>query len=430
MSTRLLTPEDAVTAICRKISQKWAEAVCADLGIGDAVTFSVPLRPGVSTGKAVEQIGHAAWHDWHMRWRKFADQLPTGVEIVRKAVTVRGVPGDFPATLIADLHTAVTLVAEAETLIGAEPPTVDVDRARGLASSLRSADAVLTPATLRAAYRLPAADAEVLVSAVTWLRQHSDAGTWTARQLPVPGMHTKWLDTHGALLRDATGRDVRDEVRPRLTVVHLTYVAPDHAASGRRRHDAWTTGDVHDIAYQPRVVLVVENRDSRLWFPPVKDTIVVEGGGKAAAALLGNVPWIRAADHVVYWGDIDADGYTILDQFRATLAEPAPDGAPAKPVTSILMDATDLHRYSQHGVNHDKAGRPIKPSSATLPHLTEAEATAYDTIATAGPTPFRRIEQEAIPLAHAATRLLAVVGRDVGVGCSNLEEVDGSSATG
>lgn len=150
---------------------------------------------------------------------------------------------------------------------------------------------------------------------------------------------------------------------------------------GRRRHDAWTTGDVHDIAYRPRVVLVVENRDPRLWFPPVSDTIVVEGGGKAAAALLANVSWIRAADHVVYWGDIDADGYMILDHFRATLAEPAPDGAPAKPVTSILMEATDLHHYSQHGVNHDKAGRPIKPSPEHLPHLTEAETTAYRVLA-------------------------------------------------
>lgn len=400
----LVTPKDAVVAVRRKIDQKWAEAVCADLGVGNQVSFSIPLRPGVSTGKAAEHLGHAAWHAWHMRWREFASQLPTGVELVRKAVTIRGVTGDFPATLNADLDGAVTLIADTRT--GAEPPAVDIDRARVLASALRSANAILTPATLRSAYRLQAVDVDVLLSAVTWLRQHPDAGTWTLRQLPVPGMHTKWLDTHGTLLRDVTGRDVRDEVRPRLTVVHLTYVDPDHAASGRRRHDAWTTGDIHDIAYQPRVVLVVENRDSRLWFPPVKDTIVVEGSGKAAAALLANVPWIRAADHIVYWGDIDADGYTILDQFRTTLAEPASDGAPAKPVTSILMDVADLHHYAQHGVNHDKAGRPIKPSPATLPHLTEAETTAYDTVATAGPTPFRRIEQEAIPLAHAATRLL------------------------
>lgn len=136
---------------------------------------------------------------------------------------------------------------------------------------------------------------------------------------------------------------------------------------------------------------------------------MVEGGGKAAAALLANVPWIRSAEHVVYWGDIDADGYAILDHFRAALAVPTPDGAPAKHVTSILMEATDLHRYSLHGVNHDKAGRPIKPSQELLPHLTEAETIAYATVATAGPTPFRRIEQEAIPLTHAVTRLLRIL---------------------
>lgn len=403
----LVTLKEAVAIVRRKVDQKWAEAVCAELGVGEQVAFSVPLRPGVSTGKAVERLGHAAWHEWHMQWREFASQLPTGAELVRKAVTIRGVAGDFPATLITDLNGAVELIAGDRA--GDESPTVAIDHARALASTLRSTGAILTPATLRAVYRLQHVDVEVLLSAVTWLREHPDAGTWTLRQLPVPGMHTKWLDTHGALLRDVAGRDVREEVRPRLTVVHLTYVDPEHIASGRRRHDAWTTGDVHDIAYQPRVVLVVENRDSRLWFPPVRNTIVVEGGGKAAAALLANVPWIRAADHVVYWGDIDADGYTILDQFRAALAEPAPDGAPARPVASILMNATDLHQYAQHGVNHDKAGRPIKPSPTLLPCLTEAETTAYNIIATAGPTPFRRIEQEAIPLLQAATRLLQIL---------------------
>ncbi|MGI5204852.1 Wadjet anti-phage system protein JetD domain-containing protein [Spirillospora sp. CA-108201] len=404
MSSRLVAPAAAVELLRRKVDRKWAEAVCAELGIGDPVAFSVPLRPGVSTGSAVTRR-LPAWNEWRMRWREFAERLPPGVEIVRRPVSVRGVTDDHPATLVADLDAAVALVS------GTGPPAVDAARARALASSLRSAGAVLTPATLRAVCRLGAGDAEVLLGAVSWLGRHPDAGAWTARQLPIPGMHTKWLDTHGALLRDVAGRDVRDEVRSRPAVLHLTYVDPGHAASGRRRHDAWTTGDTHDVAYRPRTVLVVENRDSRLWFPPVPDAIVVEGGGKAAAALLAHVPWIRAADHVVYWGDIDADGYAILDRFRAALAEPAPDGAPPKPVTSILMDATDLHRYAGHGLNHDKDGRPIKPSSENLPHLTEAERTAYDTVATAGPTPFRRIEQEAVPLSHAAARLLDVSTR-------------------
>lgn len=403
----LVTPAEAVAAIRRKFDQKWAEAVCADFGVGGPVAFSIPLRPGVSTGKAVERVGHADWHHWHTRWREFADPLPAGAEIVAKKVTIQGVSGDFPATLTADLDAAVALIADAPT--GAEQPLLDINRARAVAAALRTTDAILTPATLRAVYRLQPVDVDVLLSAVTWLRQNPDASTWTLRQLPVPGMHTKWLNTHGALLRDVAGRDVRDEVMPRLTVIHLTYVDPEYTSSGRRRHDAWTTGDVHDIAYRPSVVLIVENRDSRLWFPPVSNTIVVEGSGKAAAALLAEVPWIRAADHIVYWGDIDADGYAILDEFRAALARPAGDGAPARPVASILMDATDLHRYARHGVNHDKSGRPITPTSAILPHLIESEAIAYNTIATAGPTQFRRVEQEAIPLADAAARLKGVL---------------------
>ena len=205
-----------------------------------------------------------------------------------------------------------------------------MERARSIASRLHAVGAALTPATLRAAYGLPDVDVEVLLRRVPWLHQHGDIGAWTLRQLPVPGMHTKWLETHGALVRDIAGRDVRAEVRPRLTVTHLTYVDPHYLASGRRRHDAWTTGDAHDIAYRPRVVLVVENRDPRLWFPPVTDTVVVEGGGKAAAALLADVPWIRGAERIAYWGDMDADGYAILDGFRAALAEPTEDGDPAE----------------------------------------------------------------------------------------------------
>ena len=139
---------------------------------------------------------------------------------------------------------------------------------------------------------------------------------------------------------------MRDEVRPRLAVVHLTYVDPGYLATGGRRHDAWTTGDVHDIAYSPRTVLVVENRDSRLWFPPLEDALVVEGGGRAAAALLVGIPWIRRAENIVYWGDIDSDG------------------------------------------------------------LSADESAAYHAVATAGPAPFRRIEQERIPGEDARAAML------------------------
>lgn len=409
MTSRLVTPTDAIETIRRKIGQKWADAICADHGIGDPVAFSVPLRPGVSNGKAVEEIGYGSWHAWHMTWRTFDTQYVgsvPGTEIIRKPVAIRRVVDDFPATL-----TAVNLTAAVELVFRAqgEPHAVDIDRARSLAASLDAVGALLTPATLKATYRLADPDTAVLFEAVAWQHNHPDVSTWTARQLPVPGMHSKWLETHGALLRAVAGRDVLAEVRPRLTVVHLTYVDPDYLAAGKRRHDAWTTGDTHDLAYAPRVVLIVENRDCRLWFPPADDTIVVEGNGKAAASLLADIAWIREAEHIVYWGDMDTDGYAILDRLRATMATATPDGLPGKTVHSMLMGSTDLHRYADHGVNYDKNGRPIKPVATRLFHLTQTEKMAYDTAATSGPALFRRIEQEAIPLTHAAARLESLI---------------------
>lgn len=409
MTAKLVTPTEAVEILRAKIDQKWAEAICADHGVGAPVTFSVPLRPSLSSGKAVEQIGYDRWHEWHTAWRTYETQeirSTPGTEIIRKPVTIRSVTGNFPATLVAE-----NLSAAAEIVSGTarKPLTIDIARARSIAASLHTAGATLTQTVLKAVYRLGDPDAVVLFEAVSWLREHPDVGSWTARQLPIPGMHSKWLENHGTLLRAVIGRDVRTEVRPRLAVVHLTYVDPDYTASGKRRHDAWTTGDTHDLAYSPRIVLIVENRDCRLWFPPAHDTIVVEGGGKAAASLLADITWIRTADHIIYWGDIDADGYTILDRLRTTMSTPTTDGLPAKTVHSILMDTTDLHHYAHHGVNHDKTSRPIKPTARRLTHLTQAEATAYDTITTAGPVPFRRIEQEAIPLPHAAARLKSAI---------------------
>lgn len=225
-------------------------------------------------------------------------------------------------------------------------------------------------------------------------------------------MQSKWLAGHGALLRDLLGRDIREELRPRLAVTHLTYVDPAYLAGGGRQHDAWTTGDTHDLAYLPSTVLVVENRDCRLWFPPSDGTIVVEGGGTAANSLLAAVPWIRQAAMVVYWGDVDADGFAILDRFRAAMGEPGVDGSPAHEVVSILMDAVTLDRYAVLGVDHDERGRVIPSASAPLPRLTGDERQAYEAIATGGRVRVRRIEQERIPVDDAATALVDVIARD------------------
>lgn len=403
MTERLVPPEVAGAQLAERIRTGWAAAVCAEVYDTEPFQVTVRIRPGVTAGAAAARFGFDVWHEWVEAWRDVADVGLPDVEILTREMTVERVRADIPAQVrVTGLDAAVALVQR----LGGKPPPVDLESARAVAGRLRAAGAVLTPPALRKACTLSDADVGMLARAVTWLADHPDIGGWTARQLPIPGVHSKWLEANGSLLRDVSGRDVREEVRPRLAVVHLTYVHPAYLKTGGRRHDAWTTGDVHDIAYPPRTVLVVENRDSRLWFPPLADAVVVEGGGRAAASLLAGIPWIRRAENIVYWGDLDSDGFAILDHFRRMMAVPADDGSPGRDVASILMDAVALRRYEPLGVSTDQDGRPIPPSSAHLEGLSTDERAAYHAVATAGPAPFRRIEQERIPGDDARAALL------------------------
>lgn len=434
MSVRLVSPREAGARVAAAITKQWAAAVCAEVAGTEAVgteavgteavgteaagteaagtepfRVMVRLRPGVRSSPDVASLGFDLWHEWAQSWHDVAAERLPGVEVGASRMVVEGVPDQVPVELVVTgLDAALVLIRR----VGAAAPEVDLDRARTIARELREAGAVLTPATLRSVARLSDIDARVLTKAVGWLAEHPDLSGSTARQVDAPEMHSKWLEHHGGVLREVTGRDLRAELRPRLAVVHLTYVDPEYLATGARRHDAWTTGDVHDLAYSPRTVLVVENRDSRLWFPAVEGALVVEGGGKAAASLLADVPWVRQAENVVYWGDIDADGFAILDHFRGALAAPGDDGSPGRGVASILMDAMATERYAHLGVSTDKDGRPIPPSATHLARLTADETAAYYLVATAGQAEFRRIEQERLPESDARAALLATTSAD------------------
>ncbi|MFF2369096.1 Wadjet anti-phage system protein JetD domain-containing protein [Agromyces sp. NPDC058110] len=399
MSPRLVWPDDAASKLRANLTDTWASRLCAELTHSAEEPKEISLRPGVTRSHDVAGLGHGAWNDWRQAWNR-VELNHSGADVELRTVTVAGVPQEAPFRVRVRSLQAATQVLER---LGGAPFNVDIDRARNIGRRLIAAGATLTANALTRTVRLDDADIEVVISAITWLAEHPDLGEWTTRQLPIPEMHTKWLDAHRALLRDLLGRDISGETRPRLAVAHLTYVDPDYLATEQRRHDAWTTGDTHQPAYAPQTVLIVENRDCRLWFPDAPGTIVVEGSGKAASSLLADVAWIRAAVRVYYWGDMDADGYAILDHLRAAFA------TSGIRLESILMDSTALTRFAHLGVNRDKHGSALKPSSIRLGNLTAAENDAYAAIATTGNVAFRRIEQERISITEALHEL-AVAG--------------------
>lgn len=401
MSPRLISPHDLAALIEKGLRASWAARVCAEFTGEPEEPIVVGVRPGVNASSAVKRVGLDTWADWRLAWDKTDLDGLSGLSCERRPITVEKVTGLAPWLVrVEGLASAVGLLGR----LGGPKLDVDLDRARDVASRLRDAGAALNPSALKQVCGLEDPDVAVVLNLVTWLRAHPTLGEWTTRQLPVPGMHTKWL-TPGreSLVRSLLGPEVLDGTRPRLSVVHLTYVDPTYLATGGRRHDAWTTGDSHELAYRPRTVLVVENRDCRLWFEPFAEAVVVEGSGKAAAASLAQIDWLVGAEHLVYWGDIDADGFAILNNLRAEL------GSRGVTVRSLLMDTPTLERYVHLGVDRDKHGNALGPSIQRLPHLTPEEADCYARIATSGDVPVRRIEQERINIGDAVRALQAVV---------------------
>lgn len=233
-------------------------------------------------------------------------------------------------------------------------------------------------------------DFALLCSAADWFRRYTATGL-TPRQVPVPGLHAKWLNTRQAIVATLAGVPTLGLLPRHPARLHFTYLDPHHRASGGRWHDSATVGDAMIPAYSPTVAVISENKDTALHFPELDGGVSVEGmghGGATAAAF----PWLRQCPNLFYWGDMDAAGFEILNGFReAGLA-----------VTSVLMDLPTYERYEQFGTPIDRRGQPIAATlPRQLPHLTTFERQLYECLTDPAWRRYRRVEQERIPLNEA-----------------------------
>jgi hypothetical protein len=149
------------------------------------------------------------------------------------------------------------------------------------------------------------------------------------------------------------------------------------------------------LPYKPHVVLLVENKDTAVLFPEVAGGIAVEGNGNAATGLIPQVPWITGARKIVYWGDMDARGYEIVDGLRRSIPH----------LQTILMDPATYDRYERYGTNTDPGGSDLARARKNLPNLTGEESVVYANLTDRDWNRHRLIEQERIPLSVAVESL-------------------------
>jgi hypothetical protein len=240
---------------------------------------------------------------------------------------------------------------------------------------------------------------QLLITGSHYFANNSTEGM-TAREVPIPGMHTKWIDTHRKSLKILSGHPEKiDNLIARPEIVHFTYLDEQHRASGGRHHDSHAVGDQPAVAYTPRVIIICENKDSAQRFPYTEKAIAIQGNGKGPHAIL-SLPWLADAEHVIYWGDIDTDAFEILNSFRAA-------GIPA---TSILMNESTFTEYLPYATETDKDGKPLTGQPPrTTDHLTPPERDLYLSLCDETRTLPRRLEQEKIPLPVAHNALTAAL---------------------
>ncbi|MBT1161632.1 DUF2220 domain-containing protein [Bifidobacterium sp. SO1] len=242
-------------------------------------------------------------------------------------------------------------------------------------------------------------DFDLLLQVAEYCATHDVTGL-RPRAVPLAGFSAKWLDRKKTKRRRAVEllcgkRSLELDERPReLRFRHLdpARVPLPDAVVVR----PWNDG----VGLGIRYVVIVENKDTYQLMPPIRDGLCVFGSGKAAVDGLRLLPWLfdERAKHVrvVYWGDMDADGFEILSGVRELGID----------CESLFMDHAAYDRYGRYGTNHDQADRPLKPRQPKpAPGLRSDERELYEALCTGDGVPYLRLEQERIPILDAAVAL-------------------------
>ena len=129
-------------------------------------------------------------------------------------------------------------------------------------------------------------------------------------------------------------------------------------------------------------VYIVENKVNFLTFPFVANSIVIWGKGYGVASIKES-EMLKNAE-LIYWGDLDAQGFEILSQFRSYFAQ----------VKSLLMDKTTFDKYFENDL-----GTPSKVNVGL--NLITEEDYLYQYIKANN----YRLEQEKIPQSYVIERL-------------------------
>ncbi|WP_366914843.1 DUF3322 domain-containing protein [Ferrovum sp.] len=251
-----------------------------------------------------------------------------------------------------------------------------------------------------------------LLAVVDWVRRHPRPAIYP-RQVDLPGVHSKFIETHRAVLAElldlAVPADSVDTTKTGIaqfaarygfldkpTRIRFRILDPEILALAGTSYPDITldASSFSQLAIDVRRVFITENETNFLVLPNIPGAIAIFGSGYGWNAL-AQARWLELCT-IHYWGDIDTHGFAILDQLRKHFSH----------VDSFLMDRASLDAHVFFW------GREDKPQRCDLHRLTPEELCLYNDLRDNHIREGLRLEQEHLNFGWVQERIDQLLQRD------------------
>lgn len=388
----MITPEQARQKAHNLYDRRFAE--WAVTGSGPPV-MDIPLHPPTQETVLAETSAVSAWV---AAWRAEEQRFPAGAEVSWEArqwasAGTQRVPVRLALAEPRDL--AVFSGTKRHWSAAQHRAGQLVDLLQQHSSAPPSSPVEAIPDAVRRRMKkvadLPPLEYTRLRDTVVWLLENPNPGIYP-RQMPIRGVDSKWLESNASLVEPlcaaASGAGTLGLLKgPGL--VRLRFLDPTLAPGGIRDLAA-PVEELNRLDAAPQAVVMVENLQTLLALPELNGVIAIHSAGYAAKNPAA-IRWLQGAP-IIYWGDLDVDGFRILSIVRAALPQ----------ATSALMDRGTLKKHL------DLSGPDRKDAPRAVPeHLTAAERDGFAALQDYGNV---RLEQERIPWEFALRALERALG--------------------
>lgn len=217
------------------------------------------------------------------------------------------------------------------------------------------------------------------------------------RELPID-IHTKYIEEHKELIRllldvllptssiriEKKNFEERYGLKSAEPLIRIRFLDAALAPAAEWTDISLPLSTFRQLNIPCRRLFITENKMNFLTLPPLSESIAVWSGGGFNISYLKDISWLSEVQSY-YWGDLDAQGLQILNQFRTY--HPS--------AISLFMNWETFHTYRQLM----KGGTPAPIQF--LPQLTEDEQSLYRFLQENN----LRLEQERIPQKEVLRRL-------------------------